>query len=1562
MKCARLAGICGIVASFALAASALAAPPLPGEVVISQIWGGVTSTGLSGAPKADYIELFNRTSATQDLTGCSIAVTAAVGNTAWFQHNFPNGASIPGFSYYLIRVGPDGTQAGSLALPAEDTAFNGSPSASSNTNLGTASGKAVLRDVTTLIGTNACPTIDSHIIDLIAWGSTASTCREGSGQPGNASTSSPFNTPTRLAGGCTDTNQNGSDWTLSPPNPHNVAFGSIGGCATGACCNNSTGNCTSTTQGLCTGGGGTYRTDGSTCPPTPACATGACCNSTTGACTITGPAGCSAGVYHSAEACPNAACPAAGACCSGTSGSTCTAPLTTAGCTALAGVNPSFYLGDNSTCTATPCATGACCFASSKSCCNLYSQLCSSQGGVASAPGVTCTTTTPVNCAPGPANDLCANAITLTLGNPVTGNNINATTTGDGLNTPCSTTKASRGVWFKFTPIATSVYEISTCGSSWDNVLGVFTLGTGGCADVSTWTYIACADDGCTSGPTLFCSTAGVTTSAYIKDIQLTAGVEYHIILASDSTTAAGNYTIVVNNLGAITVGACCNQVNGLCTIQSSAACSASAPTATGATPVYNGDGSSCAGGFCVSVGACCSASGVCTIRRSASCTSGYQGDGSLCSPDPCINGACCSSAGACTITFPPPQGCTTAGSTYQGDFTVCSPMPCPPAGSCCNTCTYACLTRVQDQCFIPDVWTNGGTCTAPSTCIAGAPPANDLPCNAIALTLGSSVSSQLATATSTGDGPASSCDTTATKGVWYSFHAMTSGYYSVSTCGSTFASLVTVLSGSCSDPDNMTMIACDDDTCPGSEAAPCGSGTGNASAAVINFVYLNAGADYYVRVQVDGTGTGGTFPIVVNSTVGGACCNATTGACTVTSPTGCTVGAYQGDGTACAAVACLTIAMTTPAQCGATVGTSLSAVLTIANMGPANASSVVASVRVPGVFGFTSSVPAGSLASGVLTANLGAIAALSSATLTLNGTATSGTPGSFAVSAASTQTPGPIVFNPLDASSAANLAMRVFVVPTAPAPISVLLSSHPSAPSRVLPANGSFPGANIGPYTAEGFSKAFLSPDGSHYVVSVDTDLAATQDRVLLTGTTHPFTVIVGAQEGVTMLDLGDTVGEFDYGMGVNNSGQYVWSATATGGSVTTAIDEVIVRGSGTTQTVIVREGDAAPAIGAGVTYSGANSALGIRPNGNVAFFATLAGTGGGTGDDTAIFDASGAAVLAQESVTVPTGSADAIKTFTIISSSDVGEGSLVRGPTDWLCNAFLNSAASNDDSVIVNGAVVLREGDTITGLANPISTIVHSDFAGAASWIAYGSSTVDAGADWVIRNGTLVAKTGNPIHTGAAEHWYDGFYGPTFFAAVTNSVGDYVVAGTVDNDPVSNAVWVANNHHIVMRENNPIDIDGNGVFDEDVYISTYRDDRCFLADDGWLYFHTHLRNAAAACTTGLADSAHMWARINIHTGACCNGSICTIAPASECTGPNRSYAGDTVSCNAPGNNTTPCCKADFNHMGGIAVNDIFSFLSAWFAHDPSADINGGGIAVNDIFSFLTAWFAGGC
>ena len=70
--------------------------------------------------------------------------------------------------------------------------------------------------------------------------------------------------------------------------------------------------------------------------------------------------------------------------------------------------------------------------------------------------------------------------------------------------------------------------------------------------------------------------------------------------------------------------------------------------------------------------------------------------------------------------------------------------------------------------------------------------------------------------------------------------------------------------------------------------------------------------------------------------------------------------------------------------------------------------------------------------------------------------------------------------------------------------------------------------------------------------------------------------------------------------------------------------------------------------------------------------------------------------------------------------------------------------------------------------------------------------------------------------------------------------------------------------------------------------------------------------------------------------TGACCQGTTCAVVEQAACTGANTRFVGAGTVCNVAGNNTTPCCPADFNQFGGVTVQDIFDFLAAYFANSP--------------------------
>ncbi len=105
-----------------------------------------------------------------------------------------------------------------------------------------------------------------------------------------------------------------------------------------------------------------------------------------------------------------------------------------------------------------------------------------------------------------------------------------------------------------------------------------------------------------------------------------------------------------------------------------------------------------------------------------------------------------------------------------------------------------------------------------------------------------------------------------------------------------------------------------------------------------------------------------------------------------------------------------------------------------------------------------------------------------------------------------------------------------------------------------------------------------------------------------------------------------------------------------------------------------------------------------------------------------------------------------------------------------------------------------------------------------------------------------------------------------------------------------------------------------------------------------------------------------------SLTTGVCCRGATCMITQLDECipvAGVAGVVFGPGSDCNASAVNNSPCCFADYNKVGGIGVQDIFDFLSDWFAGSAFAAIGSSSPqapSVSDIFSFLSTWFAGGC
>ncbi len=170
-------------------------------VVISQIYGGGGNTGATYTH--DFIELFNGTASPVSLNGWSVQYASASGTT-WTATALTNTTLSPG-QYYLVRLASGGAVGASL--PAFDV--------SGSINMSATAGKVALVNTTTALS-GLCPT--TGVIDLIGFGSTASCFEGASFAPAGSNTLALF----RANSGCTDSNNNSTDFSTATPAPRNT--------------------------------------------------------------------------------------------------------------------------------------------------------------------------------------------------------------------------------------------------------------------------------------------------------------------------------------------------------------------------------------------------------------------------------------------------------------------------------------------------------------------------------------------------------------------------------------------------------------------------------------------------------------------------------------------------------------------------------------------------------------------------------------------------------------------------------------------------------------------------------------------------------------------------------------------------------------------------------------------------------------------------------------------------------------------------------------------------------------------------------------------------------------------------------------------------------------------------------------------------------------------------------------------------------------------------------------------------------------------------------------------
>lgn len=230
------------------------------------------------------------------------------------------------------------------------------------------------------------------------------------------------------------------------------------------------------------------------------------------------------------------------------------------------------------------------------------------------------------------------------------------------------------------------------------------------------------------------------------------------------------------------------------------------------------------------------------------------------------------------------------------------------------------------------------------------------------------------------------------------------------------------------------------------------------------------------------------------------------------------------------------------------------------------------------------------------------------------------------------------------------------------------------------------------------------------------------------------------------------------------------------------------------------------------------------------------------------------GSTLIAQEQTTIPAGQPGTLTW----EDFDIDQYHVSADGNHHILKGELTGTTPKQ-IITVDGKIVLRDGEPIpgSGFTSPIGDYELFDtyMDAAGNWFARGSN--DDHQDWIVRNGKVIATNGQPILPGSTELWSDASSQFCFFAMTGNSRGDSLIGGHTDavallerevlifSDKFGNA-------QEVLREGDPIDLDGNGLFDDNTTVKTFNGP-IGITDDRTIYAIVTLDNDGGPDGQGL-------------------------------------------------------------------------------------------------------------
>lgn len=438
--------------------------------------------------------------------------------------------------------------------------------------------------------------------------------------------------------------------------------------------------------------------------------------------------------------------------------------------------------------------------------------------------------------------------------------------------------------------------------------------------------------------------------------------------------------------------------------------------------------------------------------------------------------------------------------------------------------------------------------------------------------------------------------------------------------------------------------------------------------------------------------------------------------------------------------------------------------------------------------------------------------------------------------------------------------------LPNTPYSVQIVHVNTPGHPTNVVPGTG-LP-FNPGGTGTTAFERPTISGNGAHLAINVivDSPVATDDDVLLLDG------ALLLREGSPAPWALAENVGTIDADLAINDAGAILLGNNTS----PTTLDDYIAYFDGVTWSVLAQEGQATPV---GGTWSSTIDSTALTNSGGAYYRGATIG-GVPTANNAVVVLG---AALRQKGIDVPAGQAGgATNTWENFTTNRVlvspnGAVTAIVGDT--------NAATTTDLVMTVNDNVVIQEGTVLPGsaFATNVSAIGKAWVDRAGNWYARGSNATTA-FDWVVRNGVVVADSAgaSEVIAGSGEFWDDTTFASCFFCFDGNSLGQFVFGGVTSAPTTSNGVLVfddgAGFRSVLVRENDPVDLDGNGLFDDDRFWNTFGDDDVLLLDDGTVVFTATLRNGAGtAVDQGLFKLVPKAASCTLRNGNGINPLACT-------------------------------------------------------------------------------------